>query len=86
MQGPSRCEGQSLKREGPQASIREGPEELTQRAEEVGSKKSCINVDHIAEDWRRPPLVVLIGMPFAKQSTKDLKAATGRICTSTAKQ
>ena len=30
--------------------IREG-------TEEVGSKKSCINVDHIAQDRRGPPLV-----------------------------
>ena len=40
-----------------EASIREGPEELTLRAEEVGSQKSCINVDHIAEDRLEPPLV-----------------------------
>ena len=35
---------------GPYVSIREGPEELTVRAEEVGSQKACINVDHVAED------------------------------------
>ena len=35
----------------------EGPEELTLRAEEVGSLKACINVDHIAEDRWGPPLV-----------------------------
>ena len=34
----------------PEASIREGPEELTLRAEEVRSQKACINVGHIAED------------------------------------
>ena len=34
----------------PEVSIREGPEELTLRGEEVGSKKACINVGHIAED------------------------------------
>ena len=34
----------------PEVSIREGPEELTLRTAEVGSKKACINVDHIAED------------------------------------
>ena len=37
--------------EGSEVSIREGPEELTPRTEEVCSKKSCINVDHIAHDW-----------------------------------
>ena len=30
---------------------------MTQRAEEVGSQKSCINVDHMAEDRWGPPLV-----------------------------
>ena len=38
-------------------SIREGPEELTLRTEEVRSKKSCANVDHIAQDRWRPLLV-----------------------------
>ena len=38
-------------------SIREGPEELTLNTEAVGSQNSCINVDHIAQDRRRPPLV-----------------------------
>ena len=34
--------------------IREGPEEVTLRAEEVGTQKSCINVDHIAQEgWNR---------------------------------
>ena len=34
----------------PKVSIREGAEELTLRAEEVGAPKACINVDHIAQD------------------------------------
>ena len=33
---------------GPEVSIREGPEELTLRTEEVGAQKACINVHHIA--------------------------------------
>ena len=37
--------------------IREGQEELTLRAAEVNTQKSCINVDHIAQDRWRPPLV-----------------------------
>ena len=37
--------------------VRESPDELTLRAEEVGTWTSCINVDHIAK-WRwGPPLV-----------------------------
>ena len=36
--------------EGPEVSIREGPEELTLRAEEVCTQKLCVNVDHIWQD------------------------------------
>ena len=42
---------------GPEVSTREVPEESTLRTEEVGSKKSCINVDHIEQDRWRAPLV-----------------------------
>ena len=42
--------GRKLEDECPEVSIREGPEEVTLRAEEVGSQKACINVGHIAED------------------------------------
>ena len=45
----------------PEVSIREGPEELTLRAEEVGSQKACVNVGHITENRWGPPLV-----PFAQ--------------------
>ena len=41
----------------PDVSIREGPEELTLRTEEVGSKQACINVDHIAQDRWGPPSI-----------------------------
>ena len=37
-------------------SVREGPEELTLRAEEVGTQKSCINDDHVAQERWGPPL------------------------------
>ena len=33
----------------PEVSIREGPEELTLRTEEVNTQNSYINVDHIAQ-------------------------------------
>ena len=56
VRGPFRYEGRKSK-VGPEVSIREGPEELTLRTEEVGSQKSCINVDHIAQDRWRPPVV-----------------------------
>ena len=45
------------RRGGPEVSIRAGPEELTLRTEEVRSQKSCINVDHIAQDGWGPLLV-----------------------------
>ena len=33
----------------PEELIKEGPEELALRGEEVGTQKLCINVDHIAQ-------------------------------------
>ena len=47
----------SLKEGRTEEAIREGPEELTLRAEEVDSQQACFNVGHIAEDRWRPPLV-----------------------------
>ena len=49
--------GPKFKRVYSEASIRKGSEELTLRAEEVGSQKACINVGHIAEDRWGSPLV-----------------------------
>ena len=69
-----------LEEEGPEVLIREGPEEVTLRAEEVNTQKSCINVDHIAQDRWRPPLVELIGMLSARRSTKVLKGKTEKSC------
>ena len=36
--------------------VRECPEELTLKAEDVGTWKSCIDVDHIAKESWGPPL------------------------------
>ena len=41
----------------PEVTVRESPDELTLRAEEVGTWKSYINVDHIAKERLGPPLV-----------------------------
>ena len=41
----------------PEVLVREGREELTLRAEEVGTQKSCINVHHIAQERCGPPLL-----------------------------
>ena len=54
---PFQVRRQKFKEGCPEASIRERPEELTLRAEEVDSQISCISVDHIAEDRWGPPLV-----------------------------
>ena len=37
--------------------VRESPDELTLRAEEVGTSKALINVDHIEQERLGPPLV-----------------------------
>ena len=50
----------------PEVTVREGPHELTLRAEEVGTWKSCINVDHM-------------GSSPGKRKTKALKEKTGRV-------
>ena len=47
----------NFREEYPEATTREGPEELTQRAEEKGALMSCINVDHIDANKLVPPLV-----------------------------
>ena len=41
----------------PEVLVRESPDELTLRADEAGTWKSCIKVDHIAKGRRGPPLV-----------------------------
>ena len=38
--------------------------------EEVGSQKSCINVDHMAEDRWRPPLVAADWHAFCQANHK----------------
>ena len=62
--------GPKLEEESPEVSIREGPDELTLRAKEVGSKKTCINVGHIAEDRWGPPLVDADGYAFCQATYK----------------
>ena len=41
----------------PEAAIRERADELTLRADEVGTQRATINIDHIEDDRWRPPLV-----------------------------
>ena len=46
--------------------VRESPDEMTLGAEETGTWKSCINVDHIAKGRWSPSLVDLISTLSAK--------------------
>ena len=40
----------------PEVTVRESPDELTLRAEDVGTLKTYINVNHIEEErWGPPP-------------------------------
>ena len=54
-------------------SIREDPEELTLRTEELGSKTACVNVDHFAQDRWRPPLVVAGWHAFCQAIYKGIE-------------
>ena len=69
--------------EGPEVFISEG---LTPRTEEVCSKKSCGNFDHIAQTDGDHLWLMLIGMPSARQSTKVLKEESARTCTIATKE
>ena len=59
--------------ERPEVSIRGRPEELALRTAEVGSKKACINVDHIAEDRWEPLLVDADWNPFCQAIHKGIE-------------
>ena len=50
---PFEVQKPNFREDYPEAAIREGTDELTLRAEEVGTLKACINVDHIEDDrWK----------------------------------
>ena len=66
-----RYEGQKCEEASPEVLIREGPEELTLRAEEVGTQKSCLNVDHIAQERWGPPLVDRRSAEVMKEKTRE---------------
>ena len=53
-------------------SIREGPQELTLRTEEVRSKKSLTNVDQIAQDRWRPHLDAFCQAGFEGRDWEEL--------------
>ena len=53
--------------------VRESPNELTLRANEVGTRKSCINVDHIAKERWGPPLVDADWHAFCQELYKGIE-------------
>ena len=53
--------------------VRESPDELTLGAEEVGTWKSCINVDHMAKERWGPPLVDAGWHAFCQALNKDIE-------------
>ena len=59
--------------------VRESPDELTLRADEAGTWKSCIKVDHIAKGRRGPPLVDADWHAFCKRETKASKVKLVRV-------
>ena len=57
----------------PEAAIRERADELTLRADEVGTQRAFIHIDHIEDDRWRPP-----GIPSAKQFSRNWRGRMGR--------
>ena len=67
----------------PEVTVRENSEELTLRAEEVGTLKAYINVDHVAKErcWLN-----MIGMPSVRRRIKASKEKIGKTCMSLTKK
>ena len=60
---------------------RESPDELTLGAEEVGTWKSYINVDHVEKErWRVLPWLIRNGVPSVKPLSKASKEMIGKKC------
>ena len=57
----------------PELTVRESPDELTLRAEEVGTWKSYINVDHTEKERWGPPLVVADWHTFCQALYKGIE-------------
>ena len=53
--------------------VRESPDELTLRAEEVETSKALINVDHIEQERWGPPLVDADGYAFCQALYKGIE-------------
>ena len=62
-----------MRRREPRGVNQEGPEQLTLGAEEVGTQKSCINVDHIAQERWGPPFVDADWHAFCQANYKGIE-------------
>ena len=58
-------------------TVRESPDELTLRAEEVAARKSYINVDHKEKESWGPLLQILTVTPSVRRCTRASKEKTG---------
>ena len=64
----------------PEVTIKEIPDELTLRAEEVGTWKSYINVDHTEKERWCPPLVDYDWYASCQALYKGIEEKTGESC------
>ena len=64
---------QKLREGSSDVTVRESPDELTLRAEEVGISKAYIDVDHLNRKNGVLPWLMLTGMPFCQALYKGIE-------------
>ena len=70
----------------PEAAIREGADELTLRADEVGTQWAFINTNHIEFERWRPPLVDADWHAFCQAICKGIEGEEWEDCAVTAER
>ena len=71
---------------GSDVIVRESPDELTLRAEEVRTSKALINVDHIEPERWGLRWLMQTGMPSARRCAKASMEKIGKQCMSLTKK
>ena len=61
-------------------TVRENPDKLTLRAEELGTLKAYVNVDHIKKKDGVLSWLMLTGMPSVRRCIKASKEKIGKTC------
>ena len=61
----------------PEVTVGENSDEFTLRAEEMGTLKTYINVNHIEEETWCPPWLITTGTPSVRRCIKASKEKTG---------